>query len=221
MNKSGTKIFPGNENDNSVPMKTPNSNVIQIDAVNQEISSKNQKKPKTFAQKSFEFLKENALLVSTIFSVILAIGIGFILREFVEFNENEIDYFGFVGQLFLRMLKFLILPLIGSSLISGIAGLGSGNGGKIALRSLIYYFASTFVAVVIGIILVVSIQPGVGRASESDSSSTVPIDVSRVVTTQDTILDLIRFFNYTKVLKSMINFFFVSLLKEICFLITL
>ena len=150
-------------------------------------------KYKKSLKNKMNYSTDNMILLATIVAVILGISLGFLLRAFFEFNPNEIGYFAFIGQLFLRMLKFLIMPLIGSSLISGIAGLGSGNGGKIALRSLVYYFSSTFIAVVIGIILVVSIKPGVGRASSLDSSMNVPINIDKKVTTHDAILDLIRF----------------------------
>lgn len=138
-------------------------------------------------------VKENVLLVATIVAVVLGISLGFVLRSFFEFNDNQISYFGFIGQLFLRMLKFLILPLIATSLISGIAGLGSNSAGKIAARALIYYFSTTITAVVIGIILVVIIKPGSGRGADVDQTMRLPIDTNKIVTTHDTLLDLIRF----------------------------
>ena len=136
--------------------------------------------------------KENINLVATIIAVILGISMGFLLRAHFEFNENQISYFGFLGQLFLRMLKFLILPLIATSLISGIASLGSNSAGKIAVRALIYYFSTTITAVVIGIILVILIKPGVGKGSDSDKNMRLPIDTTKTLTTHDTLLDLIR-----------------------------
>ncbi|CAF0717381.1 unnamed protein product [Brachionus calyciflorus] len=139
-----------------------------------------------------EQLKDNVLFFATIAAVILGITLGFILRQFFTFNDNQISYFGFPGQLFLRMLKFLILPLIATSLISGIAGLGSNSAGKIAARALIYYFSTTITAVVIGIILVVIIKPGSGRAGAVDETFKLPIDTNRIVTTHDTLLDLVR-----------------------------
>jgi len=146
-----------------------------------------------------EFLKkcsngDNLLLISTVIAVILGISVGFIVRAVVGenyFNDNDIMYFSFVGQIFLRMLKFLILPLIGSSLISGIAGLGSGNGGKIAARALTYYFLSTLAAVILGVILVISIRPGKGRDSSSNDGGKVFTN-DKYVTTYDTVLDIIR-----------------------------
>lgn len=139
-----------------------------------------------------EQLKENILFFATIVGVVLGITIGFILRNFFTFNDNQIAYFGFFGQLFLRMLKFLILPLIATSLISGIAGLGSNSAGKIAARALTYYFSTTITAVVIGIILVVIIQPGAGKSSDVNQNFKLPIDTNKYVTTHDTLLDLVR-----------------------------
>jgi solute carrier family 1 (high affinity glutamate transporter) protein 1 len=140
-----------------------------------------------------EQVKENLNLVATIIAVILGISLGFLLRIFFQFNDNQIGYFGFLGQLFLRMLKFLILPLIATSLISGIASLGSNSAGKIAMRALIYYFSTTITAVVIGIILVIIIRPGVGKGSDSDRNMRLPIDTTKTLTTHDTLLDLVRY----------------------------
>ncbi len=141
-----------------------------------------------------ENLSENILLISTVIAVCLGIGLGFLLRELAGpfENKNIIMYMKFVGDLFLRMLKFLILPLIGSSLVSGIAGLGSTNGGRIAVRALVYYFISTFMAVIIGIILVVAIQPGTGVSKDILDNDDFHVTADKHVTTYDTILDLIR-----------------------------
>ncbi len=73
-------------------------------------------------------IKENMLLIFTIRSVLLGILIGFILRSQTNLNTAQKQYFGFPGEIFLRMLKFIILPLIMSSLICGIANLGQANG---------------------------------------------------------------------------------------------
>lgn len=71
--------------------------------------------------------------------------------------------FTFVGQLFLRLLKLIVLPLIIVSVISGIQGIGSPEKlGKIGTRTVGYYVATSFVAVVIGLVVVNIIKPGKG-----------------------------------------------------------
>lgn len=62
--------------------------------------------------KILAYLKSNSLILSTIIAVVFAIILGIILKANYDFNCNQIKYFGFIGEVFLRMLKLLILPLI-------------------------------------------------------------------------------------------------------------
>jgi len=64
------------------------------------------------------FLKTNALLLATIAGVVLGIVLGIAMRE-AHFSNLDITYFAFPGDLLLRMLKMIILPLIVCSLITG------------------------------------------------------------------------------------------------------
>lgn len=95
-------------------------------------------------------------------------------------------YINYLGDLFLRMLKSLILPLIISSLVSAIGSLDLSLSGKIGARAIGYYAATTICAVILGIILVVSIQPGVGSSAAQTTKS------ARNVSTIDTLMDLVR-----------------------------
>jgi solute carrier family 1 (high affinity glutamate transporter) protein 1 len=136
-------------------------------------------------------LKDNILLLLTVISVIFGIGLGFILRANTNFSPPVKNYFGFPGEIFLRSLKFLILPLISSSLITGIAGLGTQKTGKVAARALIFYFCSTFSAVVVGLILVSTIKPGYLNRNTVYKNKIDPL-ANQKVNTIDTLFDLIR-----------------------------
>jgi Na+/H+-dicarboxylate symporter len=69
---------------------------------------------------------------------------------------------GFLGDLFLRLLKMIIIPLIFTSLVSGIASLGDVRAvGRVGIRTLVYYTLSTTLAIVVGLTLVNIIKPGV------------------------------------------------------------
>jgi len=69
---------------------------------------------------------------------------------------------GFVGDLFLRLLKMIIIPLIFTSLVSGIASLGTARSvGRVGIRTIIFYTLSTTLAITVGLTLVNIIQPGV------------------------------------------------------------
>lgn len=134
------------------------------------------------------FLRNNWLLLATVAAVVLGIAVGVLVREYTKLSNLEKFYFAFPGEILMRMLKLIILPLIVSSMITGVAALDSNVSGKIGLRAVVYYFCTTVIAVILGIVLVVSIQPGVTqKVDEIDRTGSSP-DVSTV----DAMLDLIR-----------------------------
>src|SRR5687767_5703187 len=66
-----------------------------------------------------------------------------------------------IGQLFLRLLLLLVVPLVFSSLLLGVAGLGDLRRiGRIGVKSLIYTVIVSAISVVIGLTLANTIQPG-------------------------------------------------------------
>jgi len=70
---------------------------------------------------------------------------------------------GFIGDLFLRLLKMIIIPLIFLSLVDGMASLGDVRTvGRVGLRTLLYYATTTTLAIIVGLTLVNLIRPGVG-----------------------------------------------------------
>jgi len=72
-----------------------------------------------------------------------------------------LDAYGFVGTLFLNALKMIIVPLVASSIISSVAGLGSVEGfGRLGLKTLGYYLATSLLAILVGLLLVNAIRPG-------------------------------------------------------------
>jgi Na+/H+-dicarboxylate symporter len=67
----------------------------------------------------------------------------------------------FVGQLFLSALKMLIVPLITASIITGIAGIGQGDGfGRLGSKTILYYTFTSLMAILTGLVLVNMIVPG-------------------------------------------------------------
>uniref|UniRef100_A0A8C8ARI3 Amino acid transporter n=1 Tax=Otus sunia TaxID=257818 RepID=A0A8C8ARI3_9STRI len=134
------------------------------------------------------FLRKNWLLLSTVAAVLMGIGVGMLVREYGKLSSLDKFYFSFPGEVLMRMLKLIILPLIISSMITGVAALDSSVSGKIGLRAVIYYFCTTVIAVILGIVLVVTIKPGVPQsANEIDRVGSTP-----EVNTVDAMLDLIR-----------------------------
>ncbi|HMR78942.1 MAG TPA: cation:dicarboxylase symporter family transporter, partial [Polyangiaceae bacterium] len=69
----------------------------------------------------------------------------------------------FFGSLFLRALKMLVVPLILSSIIAAVAGMGSGvQLGRMGLKTGGYYALTALLAIVVGLGLVANVQPGGG-----------------------------------------------------------
>nr|XP_003700355.1 PREDICTED: excitatory amino acid transporter 1 [Megachile rotundata]XP_012154003.1 PREDICTED: excitatory amino acid transporter 1 [Megachile rotundata] len=138
------------------------------------------------------FMSENMLTMLTVFGVVAGVILGFILRNVRDepWSKREIMYIQFPGDIFLRMLKALILPLIVASIISAIGGLDLSLSGRIGMRSIYYYSATTISAVTLGIILVLIIKPG--NFSSQSLVALQDAKTPRDVTTTDTLLDLVR-----------------------------
>lgn len=81
----------------------------------------------------------------------------------VAYYNPAITYVSWMGDLFIRLLKMLIIPLILSSLISGITSIGSGSSlGRLGLKTMFYYVLTSFLAIMTGQVLVNLFKPGVG-----------------------------------------------------------
>ncbi|XP_053675417.1 excitatory amino acid transporter 3 [Anopheles nili] len=134
------------------------------------------------------FVKSNLLTFLTVVGVFGGTALGLLLKNSEEpWTQREVMYIQYPGDLFLRMLKCLIVPLLVSSITSAIGSLDLSMSKKIAFRAIIYYFTTTVCAVVLGIILVTTIRPGAGR-----EVTTVGKATTRQVLTADTLLDLVR-----------------------------
>jgi Na+/H+-dicarboxylate symporter len=78
------------------------------------------------------------------------------------FPEQTI-YTNWVGEIFLRALNMIIIPLILCSITSGVASVGNAeNLGRLGLKTMGFYVFSTLAAIITGFVLVTLIKPGVG-----------------------------------------------------------
>lgn len=132
------------------------------------------------------YLFRNAFVLLTVTAVIVGTILGFTLRPY-RMTYREVKYFSFPGELLMRMLQMLVLPLIISSLVTGMAALDRKASGKMGMRAVVYYMTTTIIAVVIGIIIVIIIHPGKGTKENMHREGKVI-----QVTAADAFLDLIR-----------------------------
>lgn len=138
--------------------------------------------------KIVKVLKSNLLIILMIIAVILGLGLGIGLRDiWSPYETRKIFYLRFPGDLLMNMLKMLILPLIVSSLITAMGSLDTNASGRMGLRTVVYYMTTTFAAVILGIILVVTIQPG-NKGEKNITKAGKPKEAEPL----DALFDLIR-----------------------------
>ncbi|NPA71276.1 MAG: dicarboxylate/amino acid:cation symporter [Gammaproteobacteria bacterium] len=104
-----------------------------------------------------------ALHWQILIALVLAAGMG--AYTGVEGTIGGIHWlaiYTFIGTLFLNALKMIVVPLVMSAIITGIANVGENGGfGRMGMKTLAYYVSTSFIAIMIGLVLVNVIQPGV------------------------------------------------------------
>jgi len=93
-----------------------------------------------------------------------------------------------LGGLFLRLLKMVAVPLIVTSLATGVLGLGGPAGlGRMFSRTLVYYLATSMIAILTGLVAVNLLRPGLGTglpAADPTADTTAPVGVVEMLFTQ-------------------------------------
>ncbi|HQF41341.1 MAG TPA: dicarboxylate/amino acid:cation symporter [Ignavibacteriaceae bacterium] len=92
--------------------------------------------------------------------ILIAFIIAVLLGLFLPYSS---EYVKWLGDLFLRALKMIIVPLVFSSIVSGVVNLGSSSSlGRLGAKTMTYYITTSLAAIITGLILVDIIRPGIG-----------------------------------------------------------
>jgi proton glutamate symport protein len=103
------------------------------------------------------------ILVAMISGIALAVFVG----------EPAVPWVGWLGTIFIRLLRMIIVPLVLTSIISGVASVGGGRSlGRLGVKTLAYYLTTSILAILVGLILVNIIQPGT-RSDPREAESVV------------------------------------------------
>ena len=110
--------------------------------------------------------------------IFIGLILGIIVGAIFYGSESAQNFLQPFGDIFLRMIKMIVVPIIVSSLIVAVAGVGDLKAvGKLGAKSLSYFIVVTFVAIAVGLISANVIQPGVGvnmdNLKQSDISTYV------------------------------------------------
>src|ERR1051326_8748849 len=99
-----------------------------------------------------------SLTTQIFIGLLLGIGVGYLWRHFGVAVKPLAD-------IFLRMIKMIIAPLLFATLVVGIAGTGDMKAmGRIGLKAIVYFEVATTIALFLGLLLVNVFQPGAGLA---------------------------------------------------------
>ena len=97
-------------------------------------------------------------------ALVLGLGVGIALRYGMGPEESgpfAKVWIGWLGELFLRMIKMMIIPLVFFTLVSGVIAMGDPKKlGSLGGRAMGMYLGTTAVAVTIGLLMGTIMQPG-------------------------------------------------------------
>ena len=142
----------------------------------------------------YRLVKRNLLLVLLLIGAVVGFAIGAIVNDPVnhiadpEKKATVIMLINFPGELFMSMLKMIILPLIVSSLITAVSNLTPDMAGKIGRRTLIYYIGTMALAAILGLTLVMTIHPGISDDHGTNKNFKQSVKYRNL----DSFLDMIR-----------------------------
>ncbi|QXI25961.1 dicarboxylate/amino acid:cation symporter [Pseudomonas vanderleydeniana] len=116
-------------------------------------------------------------------AIVLGILVGWACHHYssdAKAAKELAGYFSLVTDIFLRMIKMIIAPLVFATLVGGIASLGSSHSvGRIGLRAMLWFVSASLLSLLIGMLLVNLFQPGAGLnlALPTASTTAAPVNV--------------------------------------------
>ncbi|GKV69505.1 dicarboxylate:amino acid:cation symporter DAACS family protein [Sporosarcina sp. NCCP-2716] len=125
-------------------------------------------------------------LVTQIFTAfVLAVILGSIFG-------SKIDFLQPLGDLFLRLIKFVIAPLILSTLVVGVASMSDPKQlGRIGVKTIVYYLATTAVAIIIGLGVAFLLNPGKGVDLPAENAAVPEAAAAEPQSAVDTLLNIV------------------------------
>jgi Na+/H+-dicarboxylate symporter len=121
--------------------------------------------------------------------IIIAMVLGVLYGVFCH---DYIQYVSWAGEIFLRFLKMIVIPIVFSSMVVGVASLGNQGGlGRIAGKTFAFYVSTTVIATFIGLILVNVLEPGVGSTLVSQTEGATQIASAEKVSLGQQIINIV------------------------------
>ncbi|MDR1312296.1 MAG: dicarboxylate/amino acid:cation symporter [Deltaproteobacteria bacterium] len=126
------------------------------------------KKPKTSGFLSWYFRVN--LLKRILTGLVLGAVCGCVLGAFPQAAALFVDNARIFGDLFIRLLKMIVVPVILFSLVTGAASISPSQLGRVGLKTLLYYFATSVISVAIALALANLLRPGQNMGIAGDAA---------------------------------------------------
>ncbi|WP_285020159.1 cation:dicarboxylase symporter family transporter, partial [Novosphingobium sp. fls2-241-R2A-195] len=112
------------------------------------------------------------LTLYILIGMVLGIAAGYMLHASLPADDPHLkqwaDYFRLLPDVFLKLIKMILAPLVFATIVTGIAGMGDSAAlGRIGGKALGWFITASLVSLSLGLILVNLFQPGVGVGLES------------------------------------------------------
>lgn len=126
-----------------------------------------------------------ALPWQILIALVLGVLFGIFCHEYVK-------YVSWAGDIFLRLLKMIVIPIVFSSMVVGVASIGKTGGlGRIAGKTFAFYVSTTLAATFIGLIFVNLLEPGVGSSLVSQAQSQAQVASAEKVSLGEQIINIV------------------------------
>lgn len=119
--------------------------------------------------------------VSLAWQILLALVLGILLGSFLHYQTDSREWLvnnllSPAGDIFIHLIKMIVVPIVISTLVVGIAGVGDAKQlGRLGAKTIIYFEVITTIAIILGITLANVFQPGHGI----DMSQLASVDISK------------------------------------------
>src|SRR5512133_2297060 len=112
-----------------------------------------------------------------VIAMVLGVAVGWLFPDTPNATGFRATDLQVLSNLFLRMVKLMVAPLLFGTIVVGIAGHGDDlkRVGRLALRSIIYFEIVTTIALAVGLLAVNVVKPGVGVDLASGGASGVEV----------------------------------------------
>ncbi|XP_076783476.1 neutral amino acid transporter B(0) [Arvicanthis niloticus] len=140
-------------------------------------------------------LRANLLVLLTVAAVVVGVvlGVGVSAAGGADaLGPARLTAFAFPGELLLRLLKMIILPLVVCSLIGGAASLDPSALGRVGAWALLFFLVTTLLASALGVGLALALKPGAAFTAGNDSVVDTCGHNAPTKEVLDSFLDLVR-----------------------------